>query len=101
MKPSPTQLTTIVARLRAPIHRRPTPPPKPRGSWQGLKVGAQLTKGPTTWEVVGCNSNGVELRCVAPFKGTSLLYLTDPRDLEGLARVAKPRKARKPKVATT
>jgi len=97
VKPSPTQLATIVTRIRAPIPHRPTPPPKPRGSWQGLKLGTQLTRGPTTWEVVGCNSNGVELRCVAPFKGTTLLYLTDPRDLEGLAKVAKPRRPRKRK----
>jgi hypothetical protein len=97
VKPTSEVLQAIVERIRAPIPHRPTPQPRPRKSWQGLKVGDRLSRGAFTWEVEACTTAGATLRCVAPFVGNTLLYLTDPRDMEGLAKVAKPRRARRKK----
>lgn len=93
-------LASIVERIRAPIPHRPAPKPKPRASWQGLKVGDKLTRAGVSgveWQVEGCDSGGAHLRVVTPFRGNTSLYLTDPRDLEALAKVAKPRAPRKRK----
>lgn len=86
-------LAAIVARLRAPIPHRPKPKPKARASWQGLLKGDKLTRagGAMIWEVEGCDSGGAYLRVVTPYRGNTALYITDPRDLEALAKVAKPR----------
>lgn len=92
MKPTSEVLATLVARVRLPIPPKPTPKPKPRKSWRGYRVGAHLQHGPFVWEVVECDSVGMELRVVTPYQGTSTMRLTREEDLQDFTKVRKPRK---------
>lgn len=91
-------ITSIVERLTAPIPHRPKPPPKPRASWKGWKVGDQLTSPQlpsALYEVESCTTEGASLRMVKPFRATHLLVVTTEETQSTFQKVRKPRKPRK------
>jgi hypothetical protein len=47
-----------------------------------------------TWEVLSCDSAGMELGIVAPYRGSTTMRITDESDLEGFSKVRKPRKSK-------
>lgn len=98
-KPTPSTLESILARLRAAIWGKPKPPPKPRASWQGLKVGDKLnalnaTGNPYSVEytVVAVTSEGVTIQVTAPYVGAQHLNITTPDELARFTKVRKPRR---------
>lgn len=104
-QPEPTPLEavrSIVERLTLHIPKRPRPPPVPRASYKGFKVGDRFTSkhqpGLLVWEIEGCDSDGVTARIVVPFRGALTNRIGGPEEaFAGYEKVKKPRTKRKPK----
>lgn len=101
-KPTPTVLAAILSKLRVAIWAKPKPPPRPRASWQGLKVGDKLQRlhesgDPYSLEytVVETTSAGVKLQVTAPYVSNTLIGLDSTDEL-----AARWRKVRKPRRRT-
>jgi hypothetical protein len=99
VRPTEAQLDALVERVTAPIPPAPRRKAKPQKSWQGLKVGDRYTDHPVVqWEVVGCDSEGVNLRICVPYEGTHVWRVTDKAELRDYRKVrkARTRKAKEP-----
>ena len=97
MKPTPQQRDSILAKLREPIWVKPKPPPKPRSTWKGRRLGDRIERGGLIYEIDGVDSDGISIRMVVPFKATTPRRVESPEELATFTRVPKPKAPRKAK----